>query len=88
MAMLGAAGEAGEDEEGRVGVVGRFVAVPISSAVYYVSRTTHDVVISQPARLRKGEFGDQDRIGEQVENGSCVGPELRKKGSPKHAIIG
>jgi hypothetical protein len=46
VAVLGAAGQAGKHEEGRVGVVACFADVPDSSVAYYVSRTTHDVVIS------------------------------------------
>jgi hypothetical protein len=43
VAVLGAGGEAGEDEEGGIGVVAGFGVV---FGFIYVSRTTHDVVIS------------------------------------------
>ena len=39
VSMLWAAGQTGEDEHGRVGIVAQFRA-------YYVLRTTHDVVIA------------------------------------------
>jgi hypothetical protein len=52
VAVPGTAGEAGEDEEGRVGVVAYLRAVfggwfGFGIGVIYVSRTTHDVVIAQ-----------------------------------------
>jgi hypothetical protein len=54
VAVLGAVGEAGEDEERGIGIVGGGVA-------YYVARTTHDVVIAQARGLRKSFLGELDR---------------------------
>jgi hypothetical protein len=54
VAMLRSIREAGKHKEGRVGIMPRFRAL---FDVYYVSRTTHNVVISQLHRECKEIIG-------------------------------